>query len=314
MADKILYVSDLDDTLLGKDSHLSPFTLETINRLIQEGLLFTFASARSLTSAAKAIRGLNLRLPVITYNGTFIQDAGTGKILHGCTFGAEQRRAIMEILEGFRVSPLVYAFVDGVERLSWRAGTENAGMKNYLAHRKGDPRLNPIPARTAADTAQVPPKSSAAPVAAPDAPPAVLPPLYAGDIFYFTCIGTYEEFLPVRHKLSTVAGVSCSLFPEPGRPGEYWCEIMPAGASKAQAVLWLKKILGVHKVITFGDAQNDIPMFEVSDECYAVANACDELKQLASGIIQSNAGDGVAKFLASFGCCSRHPEDRLQGQ
>lgn len=279
MADKILYVSDLDNTLLGKDSRLSPFTLKTLNRLIQEGLLFTFASARSLTSAAKTIQGLNLHLPVITYNGTFIQDAGTGEILHSCTFDTNQRQAVMEILEDFGVSPLVYAFVDGVERLSWQAGTENAGTKNYLAHRQRDPRLNPIPAGTAA----------------------VLPqPLYAGDIFYFTCIGTYEEFLPVRDKLAAVAGIRCSLCPEPGRPGEYWCEIMPAGSSKAQAILRLKKILGARKVITFGDAQNDIPMFEVSDECYAVANACDELKQLADGIIQSNTEDGVVRFLDSL--------------
>ena len=304
MADKILYVSDLDNTLLGKDSRLSPFTLETLNRLIQEGLLFTFASARSLTSAAKTIQGLNLHLPVITYNGTFIQDAGTGEILHGCTFDTDQRWAVMEILEGFGVSPLVYAFVDGVERLSWRLGTENAGMKNYLDNRQGDPRLNPIPAGAAADTAQIPPESSTAPsimpVAAPVTPPVLLPPLYAGDIFYFTCIGTYEEFLPVRDKLAAIAGIRCSLCPEPGRPGEYWCEIMPAGASKAQAILRLKKILGARKVITFGDAQNDIPMFKVSDECYAVANACDELKQLADGIILSNAGDGVARFLDSL--------------
>ncbi|MCM1416322.1 MAG: HAD family hydrolase, partial [bacterium] len=43
---------------------------------------------------------------------------------------------------------------------------------------------------------------------------------------------------------------------------------------------------------------NDIPMFEISDECYAVANAAPELKALATDVIASNDEDGVAKWLA----------------
>ena len=51
------------------------------------------------------------------------------------------------------------------------------------------------------------------------------------------------------------------------------------------------------RVISFGDAINDLPMFEISDECYAVENAVDELKAAATGIIESNENDGVAKWL-----------------
>lgn len=49
--------------------------------------------------------------------------------------------------------------------------------------------------------------------------------------------------------------------------------------------------------MSFGDAMNDIPMFEISDECYAVANAAEPLKALATGIIGSNEEDAVAKWL-----------------
>ena len=38
-------------------------------------------------------------------------------------------------------------------------------------------------------------------------------------------------------------------------------------------------------------------MFEISDECYAVENAVDELKAVATGVIESNEEDGVAKWL-----------------
>ena len=72
---------------------------------------------------------------------------------------------------------------------------------------------------------------------------------------------------------------------------------MPKAATKANAILQLKEILGCDKVVCFGDAENDIPMFQIADECYAVANAVPELKAIATGVIGSNAEDGVAKWL-----------------
>ena len=51
-------------------------------------------------------------------------------------------------------------------------------------------------------------------------------------------------------------------------------------------------------MVSFGDAINDLRMFECSDECYAVENAVPELKAAATGVIKSNEADGVAQWLA----------------
>lgn len=48
---------------------------------------------------------------------------------------------------------------------------------------------------------------------------------------------------------------------------------------------------------TRGDGVNDIEMFELADEAYAVENAAPELKAIATGIIAGNKEDGVAKRL-----------------
>ena len=45
------------------------------------------------------------------------------------------------------------------------------------------------------------------------------------------------------------------------------------------------------------NGKNDIDMFELSDEAYAVENAVDELKEAATAVIGSNNDDGVAKWL-----------------
>ena len=72
---------------------------------------------------------------------------------------------------------------------------------------------------------------------------------------------------------------------------------MPKTVSKANAVMQLKAQLCCDKVIVFGDGKNDIDMFEIADEAYAVENAVNELKAVATGIIGSNENDGVAKYL-----------------
>ena len=72
---------------------------------------------------------------------------------------------------------------------------------------------------------------------------------------------------------------------------------MPALATKSNAIKKLKKMWGCTKVISFGDAVNDIPMFEIADEAYAVSNALPELKEHATGIIGCNEEDAVANYL-----------------
>lgn len=59
----------------------------------------------------------------------------------------------------------------------------------------------------------------------------------------------------------------------------------------------VKQLYGSQKVIVFGDLANDISMFHMADEAYATKNSIDELKEIATGIIESNNTDGVAKWL-----------------
>ena len=267
--EKTLYVTDLDGTLLNREDCVSPFSISTINGLVEKGMLFTYATARSLVSASKVTRGLSARIPVIAYNGAFILQPSTGEILAREGFTEEERQHVREVLESRRISPLVYSFVEGAEKVSWIPAHENEGVRRYLSLRQGDPRLRAVAAAEA---------------------------LYAGEMFYFTCIGEKEELQPVYELFAGDSRYRCTLQQELYRP-EYWCEIMPARASKANAIRRLKEMWDCTRVVSFGDAVNDLPMFEISDECYAVSNAVEELKAAATGIIESNEEDGVARWL-----------------
>ena len=77
---------------------------------------------------------------------------------------------------------------------------------------------------------------------------------------------------------------------------------MPIEASKSNAIKQLQTMLGCEKLIAFGDGINDIDMFQIADESYAVANAHEELKKHATAVISSNDEDGVAKWLEGNFC------------
>ena len=49
--------------------------------------------------------------------------------------------------------------------------------------------------------------------------------------------------------------------------------------------------------MVFGDSLNDVSMFKIADEAYAVGNAREEVKALATAVIGYNEEDAVAHFL-----------------
>ena len=61
--------------------------------------------------------------------------------------------------------------------------------------------------------------------------------------------------------------------------------------------IFYQGLLICEKLVVFGDGKNDIDLFELADESYAVSNAHEDLKKYATAIISSNDEDGVAKWL-----------------
>lgn len=266
---RTLYVSDLDGTLLQRNHEISPYSARVIGELMDAGVYFTYATARSFTSASVVTKGLLPRLPVIVYNGAFIVDPATSAPIASHYFREEEKMEVARLLERTGIFPLVYSHQDGVEKVSWVGAKENEGIRYYVSQRKGDRRFQSL--------------------ASPEH-------LYAGEVFYFTCIGEREELLPVYEALKEHPHYQCILQQELYR-SEYWCEIMPKPATKANAILSLKEMLGCERVICFGDGLNDLSMFAISDECYAVENAAEALKTAATGVIGANSEDGVARWL-----------------
>ena len=267
---KTLFVSDLDGTLLTAKETVSEYSMQLLNKLIDErGVLFTYATARSLNSAAKAVWGLRQTLPVILYNGAIIMEPWNGNKLYNSHFVGETRTDIRRILAEYDVWPLVYSFLGNKERVSWIRGRETEGMKRYLSRRAGDPRLNPV-----------------------DSPEE----LRDDEIFYYTYIDCKGK-TDILHAVFAGDERFRCIYQQETYHTDFWLEIMPAGTSKGAAASFLKSHLGAEKLIAFGDALNDRELFLSADEAYAVENADEELKKAATAVIGYSEEDSVSKFI-----------------
>lgn len=273
MKTKTLYVSDLDGTLLLPEECLSPFTAETIRKLTAEGMLFSYATARSLSTAKKVTGVLGaLHLPVIVNNGGAIVDAADGKILEAVYFTQEETDFVKKMLDEEGLNPIVYTRPGDMaesECVSYVNENLSRAKTFYLNSRKNDERLNTVTREQ----------------------------LYSGRVFY---IATMEDSRKVCEKaferILADGRFSSYLYKDVYSKGWYF-EVGPKRTTKANAIRRLKEIYGCERVVCFGDGKNDLPMFETADESYAVKNADESLKAAATAVIDSNKEDGVAKKL-----------------
>lgn len=264
-----LFVTDLDGTLLTKEEKVSAYSCDRINRLIGAGMLFTFATARSVCSAERALQGLNFCEPAVFYNGGLIYDIRKKTALQTIVFEEDWKRYVLYVLREHGIAPFVFGARSGAETVSWVAGGETQGMQRYLARRVNDKRMNPV----CSDGE-----------------------LLDRYIFYFKCIGPREQLESAWNILKYDPRFLC-IFHQETYQNDFWMEISPRNASKANAVSFLKTALGCDRLVCFGDTSNDSDMFDVCEEKYAVMNADGWLKEKATDVIGYCEEDGVAKWL-----------------
>lgn len=265
---KTLYVSDLDSTLLRSDATLSDFTINTINELNKRGLMFSFATARSAKTATLVTKGLEGNIPLIVYTGTFIADRNTKERLVSCFLDSEEIETVKQAVNRFSFVPIVYAFLEDEEKFIYSASVVSDNVLTFAKTREEDSRRLEVSGD--------------------------FEDMLRGDIFYFAFMEPKDKLLPVYEFLRD----KCNCLFQPDNYTDNWfLEVMPKAATKANGVLKLKEMVGADKLVVFGDGYNDMELFRVADEAYAVENAVDELKNMATAVIGSCDDDAVARWL-----------------
>ncbi len=265
-----LVVFDLDGTLLNRSSVISGYTSETLKLLTDRGIAYTVATGRTLHGARAILDGHQFELPQAYKNGVLIWHPEKRRFSSGATLTPDELENVVRACVGAGITPFVFT-LDDDDRSSVYHSPLVTDIERELSRSIG-----------IEETIRV----------------CALDELSAdATITHVNAIGASEAIDAVLKSVNDephlVAYSGIALEGEQWR----WLDVHHSDASKGGAIQTMKELLGLERVICFGDSDNDLSMFEAADESYAPANANDRIKSAASAVIGHHDDEGIARFL-----------------
>ena len=267
-----LYISDLDGTLLGKDATLGSETITGLNRLISNGINFTVATARTSATVVQMLSETDISLPVILMNGVCIYDIKKQEYIVTEKISNKGKRVLLDVIRQYIGTGFVYT-IDNNQLSTYFENDDSPAAKSFIEERERiyGKKFTKVDSFEAC---------------------------YDKSIVYYSIDDKQKKLTEACNELKKCDDLHVEFYRDIYNTDHWYLEVCSSAASKKNAVIKLRKLLGAERVISFGDNLNDIPMFEASDESYAVGNAKEEVKQAATGVIGTNADNGVVRFIA----------------
>jgi HAD superfamily hydrolase (TIGR01484 family) len=221
------------------------------------------------------LAGLELKLPVVEFNGAFISDVKTGR--HE-TVNALDPAVAGELLGMLRKASrsLFVSTFDGHADHVYYGAIVNDGERYYVANRRehDDPRLRQVENVAGALREQV---------------------------VCMTVIDRLETLADLERAVVErfADSIEVHLFENWYSPGWCWLTVHDRRATKDRAIQAIRQDygLGNHELMVFGDHKNDMKMFRIATLAIAVTNAHPEVKRHATHVIGSNEKDSVVRFI-----------------
>lgn len=266
-----LLVFDLDGTLLDSDETLSDVTRKALAELDRLGVNWTVATGRMPHGAREALPNIVFKHPQVYKNGVLMWDLNEDKVISKMPMDRDETLEVCKRLHKHGINPWLNT-IDHEDNI----GAVITGIST--------PREKEWAEFLAQEGIKVQEQEDYSDIVEP-----VL------NIFAAT---SNPAVMGMAEELADVDGVAVFAGHDMYSPGNYWMDIHHSAGTKGDAALLIKQQLGAKKMICFGDSDNDISMFEVADECYAMGQGLDELKAIATKTIKANTEDGIAHFLA----------------
>ncbi|MDE7441288.1 MAG: HAD family hydrolase [Muribaculaceae bacterium] len=271
---KTLYVSDLDGTLLQPDSRISGATLRMLNEAIEEGALFTIATARTPATVKSIIEDVNLRLPAIVMTGTALWNKDSNRY---SDVRYMEDKAVKELVGIYRATDFptfLYTLRDNMIHI-YHIGPLSGIEKDFIEARAHNfAKILHIPADGNSEL-----------------------PEWLGDTVLFYGMQPEEKAVRTFEATSRVENVRAQKYHDFYGPEIGILEVFSPLSTKANAIRELARRVGADRIVAFGDNLNDIPMLELADLGCAMENGTEEAKAAADIVIGCNTEDAVARFI-----------------
>lgn len=258
-----LLVLDLDGTLLNKKNIITDESKKVINKIRNKEMQVVIATGRMMVSAMKYVRELGLSTPVISYNGAYVKNPVTNKIIIHQPINLDFAEDIIKESEEKNLHLNLYQddklYVAEKDELS----SEYARTSGVTVHPVGllSEFISKAPTKLL-----------------------IIENQREKQQFYLNYFQEkYQSELEVTESKKN------------------FIEFTAKRVSKGRALNKVAANLGVKmkEIISFGDGGNDLEMIQKSGLGVAMKNAPDGVKKGADMIAPSNDEDGVAYILSN---------------
>lgn len=314
LSDKMLYVSDLDGTLLNSDALLNEDVPERLNHLIDKGLCFTVATARTYATVNSIVKNVHLTYPMILMNGVMLYDPISKSCINAEIIERDSVEYILKGRKKFGVTGFAYALSPEISKET----LESEIASNFEKNLKSDVTSNLKKNSNTGEDKRI--QKSGRKMATyyekiatehmekfyverrdvyhkPFSKVEKLEDILGEDIIYFSICYEEEVLRPFYEYLKKDEKLNLNFYKDVYGDGLWYLEISHKNASKYYGIQKLRKLLHPAAITGMGDNLNDIPLFEACDRSCAVGNAHKEVKERADYILDTNLNAGVVKFL-----------------
>ncbi|MCM1166114.1 MAG: HAD family hydrolase [Lachnospiraceae bacterium] len=259
---KVIFMTDLDGTLLTDDKRIIDRDLAAIERFRAGGGLFTTATGRGWAMARRIVEDvLHLDIPSVLFNGAGVYDFKFDRFLWQCEIGGHARGYIRRLNDmfpnrlGFEVLHKQTVFVPFINE------TEREHLETESV----------IPDRRALD--EIP----------------------EGGWLKFVIAAPPEELDRVERAVAEGGFEDAQWV----RSAPVYFECLPRGVDKSRGFAELIRILGAEDrfSVAAGDFMNDTAMIQKADLGAAVANAQPSVKAAADIVVCDNNSGAIAEII-----------------
>lgn len=265
-----LVVFDLDGTLVDNSGTVGQNSLKLIKQLQDLDVNISLASGRLHSAMVEVANILQIKIPIISLDGSLIQDLKGRNVIHQSFLSKKQVQKAIKFSEDYLVN-LALCHSDAIYYTETNSVIPLL-MDKYGALYKEVESYNNFTESTL-------------------------------EIVFASDNKRSVEYIRDKFSFPYAFGSSTAFFKSQTHDNIYYLEIRRSGSSKAKGFYRLLKYLRIKEknTVVVGDWYNDIPLFETKALKVAMQNAVPELKRMASyQLKKTNDEDGTAEFLEAL--------------
>ena len=260
-----LVVSDVDGTLVTKTKRLTPAAMDAVRRLRQAGIRFTIISSRPPQGLRVVAEPLAIIEPMPAFNGGLIVGPDLKTILRERLL---EQIVVERLIDALRAAHLsIWVYTDKQWYVLDAKGP-------YVEHEEHAVKFAPTVVRD----------------------------------FHDVALNRVAKIVGVSENFDAVAGAENRVQREfqgavsATRSQKYYLDITHPTANKGEAILMLSELLdiAINQIVTIGDMENDVSMFQQSGISIAMGNASESVKSHAKFVTTSNEEEGFANAINRY--------------